>query len=271
MSRSCSSCTIHIQNLNLTRGNKNLFSNFNLSASGGTISAILGPSGCGKTSLLHIIASLLKGQSGSVEVSCSADKHSISQIKPAYLFQEPRLLPWHTIERNISLILEGRLMLDGSSIYDAKSARETALDYLTKVGLEKYALRYPSQLSGGERQRVSLARAFAFPSPVLLMDEAFQSQDIHLKLQLMDLLYMLHNENPRTVIMVTHDIRESLSLAERVIVLSGTPISILIDSPVPVKEVPSKTYIRFPKVLHELECNILRVMASIDECPVFPV
>ncbi|HOS29159.1 MAG TPA: ABC transporter ATP-binding protein [Treponemataceae bacterium] len=273
MFKSCPlACTIHVADITLSRGGKPLYESFNHVFKGGKITSILGPSGCGKTSLLHIISSLLKPQIGSISLSCSAEKnHSASDIKPSYLFQEHRLLPWYTAEKNISLILEGRQTLDGTLIYDKKSAAEAASDFLHKVGLSGYAQRYPSQLSGGERQRVSLARAFAFPSPVLLMDEAFQSQDIHLKLQLMDLLYKLHDESPRTVLMVTHDIREALSLSSHVLVLSGSPLVKRLDEDVPSKGLPSKTYIQFPKVLHDLECSILQILASINECPVYPV
>ncbi|HPX26473.1 MAG TPA: ABC transporter ATP-binding protein [Treponemataceae bacterium] len=273
MFKSCLlACTIHVTDISLTRSGKSLYESFDYVFKGGKITSILGPSGCGKTSLLHIISSLLKPQSGSVNLSCSVEKnHSVMDIKPSYLFQEHRLLPWHTAEKNISLILEGRQTLDGTLVYDKKTASLTALDYLDKVGLGGYANRYPSQLSGGERQRVSLARAFAFPSPVLLMDEAFQSQDIHLKLQLMDLLYKLHEESPRTVVMVTHDIREALSLSSHVLVLSGSPLVKRLDQDVPSKGLPSNTYIQFPKVLHDLECIILQILASINECPLYPV
>lgn len=273
MYKSCPlACTINVKNLSLSRGGKSLYESFDYVFNGGKVTSLLGPSGCGKTSLLHVIASLLSPQSGEVELSCSAEqKHKASAVKPSYLFQDARLLPWHTAEKNISIILEGRQKLDGTLTYDTKTAAQTALDFLDKVGLASLAQRYPSQLSGGERQRVSLARAFAFPSPILLMDEAFQSQDIHLKLQLMDLLYKLHEESPRTVIMVTHDIREALSMSSHVLVVSGSPLQIKLDQKVSVADLPSKTYIQFPKLLHDLECEILKVLAAIDECPLYPV
>lgn len=273
MYKSCPlACSITISNLTLSRGGKSLYENFNHVFKGGTISSILGPSGCGKTSLLHVISSLLKPEDGTITLSCSKEKsHSAIDIKPSYLFQDARLLPWYTAEKNISLILEGRQKLDGTIIYDKKTASEAALDFLNKVGLVSYANRYPSQLSGGERQRVSLARAFAFPSPILLMDEAFQSQDIHLKLQLMDLLFKLHEESPRTVVMVTHDIREALSMSSQVLVLTGSPLQKQIDMTLQNNELPSKTYIQFPKTLHDVECEILGILASIKECPLFPI
>lgn len=273
MFKSCPlACTISVSNMSLSRGGKQLYEAFNYTFTGGKITSILGPSGCGKTSLLHVISSLLKPNSGSVRLSCSIEEdHDAKEIKPSYLFQEHRLLPWYTVEKNISLILEGRQTLNGSFVYDKKNSQQTALDFLEKVGLTAYAQRYPAQLSGGERQRVSLARAFAYPSPILLMDEAFQSQDIHLKLQLMDLLFKLHEESPRTVLMVTHDIREALSLSSRVLVLTGSPLHIRLNEPVPSDGLPSATYIQFPKRLHDLECTILQILASINECPVYPV
>lgn len=258
-------CTVHVQDLSISRGGKNLYDDFNYEFTAGKISSILGPSGCGKTSLLHCIAGLLQAQKGTIRVSCSVQKlQSDFDIKTSYLFQEPRLLPWHTAERNISLMLEGKKKLDGST-YDERSSHIVALDFLDKVGLSQYAHRFPSQLSGGERQRVALARAFAFPSPVLLMDEAFQSQDIHLKLQLMDLLYKLHQESPRTVISVTHDIREALSISDHVLVISGSPLEKKLDRNVPSQDLPSKTYIQFSKPLHILEFDILKILASIQD------
>jgi len=169
--------------------------------SDGLITAILGPSGCGKTTLLNHIA------------------FHRPETHAGYIFQEPRLLPWRTLEKNIALCLEGT----------AHERKDRARQYLAKVGLEKRASAFPASLSGGERQRVSIARAFSFPAPVLLMDEPFQSQDPALKTQLIAVVKALQEEEKRTVIFVTHDVREATALADRAIVLSGRPVTVALD------------------------------------------
>ena len=110
--------------------------------------------------------------------------------------------------------------------------KDRADEYLRKVGLEKRAGEYPALLSGGERQRASIARAFSCPSHILLMDEPFQSQDLALKRQLIELVLELQAIEKRTILAVTHDIHEAVDLADHAIVISGSPVSILLDIPV---------------------------------------
>jgi len=113
--------------------------------------------------------------------------------------------------------------------YGKKEARERALRFLRLVGLEDKARAYPDTLSGGQRQRAAMARAFAFPSPVILMDEPFQALDLPLRLQLMDLFSDILKVEPRAAIVVTHDPREAIYLADRVTVLSGKPARATLD------------------------------------------
>jgi len=195
---------MNIENLNVSFGQKIIYRDFSLAIADRTVTAILGPSGCGKTTLLNAIA------------------FSRPDIRTAYIFQEPRLLPWCTLEKNIALVLEG----------DNATKKERARGYLDKVGLGNRAGDYPSRLSGGERQRASIARAFSYPAPVLLMDEPFQSQDPALKVQLIDLVKRLQEEEMRTIIAVTHDVREAAALADRAVILGGRPVSVVLDIPV---------------------------------------
>ncbi len=195
---------MQITKLNVSFGERTIFSDFSISFEDHAVTVILGPSGCGKTTLLNSIA-LEKADS-----------------MVSYIFQEPRLIPWCTLEKNITLILKG----------SPEQKRERSLLYLAKVGLEKRAGEYPGKLSGGERQRAAIARAFAYPSPVLLMDEPFQSQDPGLKLQLISLVKELQAEEKRTIIAVTHDVREAVALADRALILNGSPVSIILDTPV---------------------------------------
>lgn len=193
-----------ISALTVNYAQRSVFDDFSVTFENGKTTVILGPSGCGKTTLLNHIAF------GGI-----ADKVS-------YIFQEPRLLDWMTLAKNIETVLP----VSGSE------ALARAHYYLARVGLLDRAGDYPDRLSGGERQRVSIARAFAFPSPILLMDEPFQSQDISSKIQLVNLVRELQNEDKRTVISVTHDIREAEALADRVLVLKGSPARIVLDVPV---------------------------------------
>jgi len=188
-----------IESLSVSYGDRTVFSDFSIDFPEDEITVILGPSGVGKTTLLNSLAV------GSV----------------SYVFQEPRLIPWHTVERNLSLVLPG----------DQRAARDRAREYLAKVGLGDRLRSFPDRLSGGERQRVSIARAFAYPAPLLLMDEPFQSQDPATKAQLIDLVRALRAEEHRTVIAVTHDLREAAALADRAVVLAGRPARIALDLP----------------------------------------
>lgn len=170
------------------------------------ITAILGPSGCGKTTLLHLLAGLMKPQQGEVT----------SLTKLSYLFQEPRLLPWLTVRENIALVLETEL---------SRQELELKVNQVLKAtGLMNYAAYYPAQLSGGLKQRVAMARAFAYPAPVLLMDEPFKSLDLKMRFQLMKDFLQLWEEEPRTVIMVTHEIKEAVFLGRQILLFSEKPV-----------------------------------------------
>lgn len=212
-----------------------VYRNFSVSFAAGTITAIVGKSGCGKTTLLNIIA--------------SAEETS-------YLFQEPRLLPWRTLKKNIMLVLAAKM--------DKDCADKTAAKMLSRVGLADRLNAFPADISGGERQRAALARAFAYPASVLLMDEAFQSQDTALKIKLMDNFLFLRAEeaeNRRTAILVTHDIREALCLAERIIVLDGRPVHIALDRQLEPRTVSVyEAYTNPPEHLRRIERDVFAML-----------
>lgn len=193
-----------LSEINRVYGDTVLYRDFSLELREGSVTAILGPSGCGKTTLLNEIAS------------------RAADIPLSYVFQEPRLIPWRTLGENISLVLSG----------DTNARKNRALRYLERVGLGDRANDYPENLSGGERQRVSIARAFAVPSAVLLMDEPFQSQDATTKAQLIALFMELQKYEKRTIVAVTHDTREAKAIAERAILLTGRPVRIALDTPI---------------------------------------
>ncbi|MGJ0847662.1 NitT/TauT family transport system ATP-binding protein [Tissierella praeacuta DSM 18095] len=170
---------------------------------------ILGPSGCGKTTLLNIIAGIIKKDSGEI-IGFNKDI--------SFVFQEDRLIEWKNIEENISFVLKGKM--------DKEQIKATIDKYLKLVKLEEYKYYYPKELSGGMRQKISILRAFAYPSKLLIMDEPFKSLDINSKQILIDFFKELRIIENRTCIIVTHDIEEALTLGDRIIILTGKPTAV---------------------------------------------
>ncbi|MCT4686956.1 ABC transporter ATP-binding protein [Vallitalea sp.] len=199
---------IKLNNINKTFDDLTILKDFNLSIDEDKIVCFLGASGCGKTTLLNIISGTLEYDRGSIEGIDS---------NVSYIFQDTRLLPWATIENNIKFVL--------------KSNKNINVDQLTKkyidiVKLSKFSDYYPKQLSGGMKQRVSIARAFAYGSQILLMDEPFQGLDYDLKIELINAFLELWEEDNRTVIFVTHDLDEALLLSDKIYILDGRPVKI---------------------------------------------
>ncbi len=175
-----------------------------------SVTAIVGPSGCGKTTLLNLIAGIIRADSGSLG--------NFSGASFSYSFQEPRLLPWLSAIDNIRFALSGT----------AEMGREgRCRRFLEEAGLGDFADAKPPALSGGMKRRLSLARAFAYPSDVLLLDEAFSAVDLKLRIEIMDLFSLLWREERRTAILVTHDIQDALYLADEILVLSSRPARLL--------------------------------------------
>jgi NitT/TauT family transport system ATP-binding protein len=202
-----------------------VFSDFSLELQNNDFPAVfLGPSGCGKTTLLRLIAGLLPPATGSVTVDAEAASGQPANSpgpSVSFVFQEPRLLPWLTVEENVSLPL--------TKLYGRNGARIRALDFLELVALKEKASALPRELSGGQQQRAAIARAFAYPAPLLLLDEPFHSLDIPLRIELMELtLGLLEREN-RAAAAVTHEPREAVYLANRIIVLGKPPAGTVYD------------------------------------------
>ena len=198
-------------NISKAYGEVTLFNDFSIGFDEGKITCILGPSGCGKTTLLNIIGGLVKPDSGSME---EFEGKAIS-----YIFQDPRLLPWKTDRGNIEFVLSQEL--------SAMERKKIADRFIHLVELEDFADYYPAKLSGGMRQRVSIARAFAYPSDIILMDEPLKGLDIKLKLNLIRTFSRIWETDKRTVIFVTHDVEESLLLSNEILVLSKAPVHIV--------------------------------------------
>jgi NitT/TauT family transport system ATP-binding protein len=181
---------------------------------------ILGPSGSGKTTFLKLLGGLLKPLSGKINFFFGLGTENSTPVS-AFMFQEPRLLPWLPVLENISVPLE--------KTFGKEGAKKRARDFLSLVSLEEKEKVFPAELSGGQAQRISMARAFAWSAPVLLMDEPFQSLDIPLRKNLMDLTLSLLEKEKRFLVMATHDPREAVYLGGRIIVLGKSGGGIVFD------------------------------------------
>jgi len=191
----------------------------------GQLASIVGPSGCGKSTLLRCIAGLIKPTSG--RVSLHGDDVSGVPEDLAVVFQDysRSLFPWLSVAKNVEFPLRWRNL--------SRTERRTrAQEALESVGLSGVGSKFPWQLSGGMQQRVSIARALASQPALLLMDEPFASVDAQTRFELEDLTRRVQRENGSTVLVVTHDIDESVYLSDRVLVLSKSPAKIVADLPV---------------------------------------
>lgn len=186
---------------------------------GGEFVALLGPSGCGKTTLLKLIAGTLRPDYG--EIYAGERRLTGPSSSIAMVFQNFNLLPWKSVMENVKTGIE--LQANGDGI----PAEEVASEWLRKVGLDDVADDYPAALSGGMKQRVGLARALAVDPDILLMDEPFGALDAQTKDRLQTELLELWGAQEKTILFVTHDIDEAIYLADRVLVLSEKPATIV--------------------------------------------
>lgn len=198
----------------------------NLTVNKGEFVSIIGPSGCGKSTLLNIISGLLKPTSG--EVYVEGEKVNGPCPKVGYMFQSDLLLPWRTAIANVELGLEIRGV-------KKEIRKKIAEDIIKRVGLSGFEKHYPHELSGGMRQRIALARTLVINPSVLLMDEPFGALDAQTRILLGNEVLRIWREYRKTIIFVTHDLSEAISLAQRVLVMSKRPGTIkaeyLVDLP----------------------------------------
>lgn len=187
----------------------------------GEFVSIVGPSGCGKSTLLNMMAGFLSPTTGSIRV---AGQLVQGQVPPAlgYIFQKDTLLPWYTVRKNIALGLKFQ------GVAAAQIERRVA-ELLELGHLGGFAQAYPHQLSGGMRRRVALLMSLAVEPRILLLDEPFGALDTHTKTHLHRELIEIWRKLGQTVVMVTHDLDEAITLSDRVIVLSGPPSRVLLD------------------------------------------
>ena len=198
---------ISIKNLTKEYSGLKVFENFSIDFDDNVINCILGESGCGKTTLLNIISSIENYSKGEIT--------GVEGCTFSYIFQEPRLLNWYNVRENMKYVM------DDCGI----PGFEDRIDkYLKITGLYEYSKLYPRQLSGGMKQRLSIARAFAYPGDILLMDEPFKALDMKRKKELTGESLKLWKEDNRTVLFVTHELEEALMMADNIHILGDNPL-----------------------------------------------
>jgi NitT/TauT family transport system ATP-binding protein len=224
-----------------------------LSIREGEFVALLGPSGCGKSTILNMIATLLSTSSGEILIDGKAIDPRRPDPKVGYVFQRDTLFPWRTVQANIGYALE----LSGVPAAERRERTETAL---AQAGLQGFGHYYPASLSGGMRQRAALMRTLIVQPQILLMDEPFGALDTHTKLEMHRVLLNIWEREKQTVLFVTHDLGEALTLSDRIILLSARPGRVkdefIVDFPRPrdavtLRETPAYGAL-FSRIWHSL-------------------
>ena len=204
-------------------GETKALENISFTVNPGEFIAIVGPSGCGKSTLLSMIAGLIYPEIGSIQLNGAPISRSKSQI--GYMLQKDHLFEWRTILQNILLGLEISNRAD-------ETAKAKVMQMLKTYGLDSFADAKPSQLSGGMRQRAALIRTLVLEPDLLLLDEPFSALDYQTRLTVADDIWGIIKKEQKTAILVTHDLSEAVSMADRILVLSSRPGKLVKDVPI---------------------------------------
>lgn len=210
---------IIFKNFSFSYPDKEIYKDFNAVFFGGKINVVLGASGVGKTTLLNALTGL-SGFDGEIE---NIPKNV------SYIFQSDRLVKTISVEKNLDFVLK-------NAIRD-KTARKNAIYDMAKLlEISDVLKRLPTEISGGQAQRVQMARAFLYPSEVMLLDEPFKGLDVSLKTRLIKKFLELWGRDGRTVVLVTHDVYDALLMGDKVFVLSGSPADIVYETELTVEK-----------------------------------
>lgn len=236
-------------------GETQALSDITFSLPPGEFTAVVGPSGCGKSTLLSLIAGLMRAESGEILLNGTPLTENSSRI--GYMLQHDHLFEWRTVYRNVVLGAEINRSLD-------EKTKKRAEELLEQYGLAQFARSKPSELSGGMRQRAALIRTLLLDPELLLLDEPFSALDYQTRLNVSDDIGQIIRKSGKTALLVTHDLSEAVSLADRIIILSPRPatvsdilpVSFSLDNDTPLgrRNAPEfKTY--FNKIWKELNQN----------------
>ena len=208
-----------------------------------SIVSLIGPSGCGKSTLLNMIAGLYPPSEGAVLYADTIVKDVNTDV--GYMTQKDNLLPWRTVFDNVALPLE----LAG---WSKPRLQEAAQAMITQVGLEGFENKFSSELSGGMRKRVCLARMLLYRPQALLLDEPFAALDAQLRITMHELLLKLWAENRQTILLVTHDLVEAITLADRVVVFTKRPARIAFERTIDLARPRDVKDVRFTPQFHAI-------------------
>lgn len=226
---------LKIENLTKDFENLSVIENLNLEIKRNEIVAIIGPSGCGKSTLLNIISGISKKYEGKIHTS----KPTIG-----YVFQDDRLLPWMNVFENVKVVND-------------YAKEEDILKIIKDVGLDGFERSYPDTLSGGMRQRCAIARGFNYDCDLLLMDEPFKSLDYNLRIEMLNTLISIWKKSKKSILFITHEIDEALTVANRIIVLKKRPTTIqkqiiLDKDSIGARDINDDRYIEYRKEIIDL-------------------
>jgi NitT/TauT family transport system ATP-binding protein len=207
---------LRVRDLAVGYGEEPVIEGVSLEVAPGKFVSLVGPSGSGKTSILRAVSGLLTPRSGGIELNGSSDSLG-------FLFQDDALLPWRTASENVALGLRIRKL-------PTKAAESEADAWLSRLGLEGFGARFPHELSGGQRKRVAIAQILALKPKLLLMDEPFASLDAIVRTRItQELLNWVEREH-LSVLLVTHDLEEALTVSDTVYLLSQGPKARVVNS-----------------------------------------
>lgn len=257
---------VKLDNVSLTYGGPGgtlAVDELNMSVKKGEFAAVVGPSGCGKSTLMKLATGLQFPQKGAVYVGGDTVTQPVTNAGMA--FQNSTLLPWRTTLSNILLPLE--IVQPHRKKFRSNKAGyvQRAEDILATVGLKGFGEKYPWQLSGGMQQRANLCRALIHEPELLMLDEPFGALDAFTREELWCVIRDLHQLHKFTVILVTHDLREAVFLADRVFVMSARPGKIILEKEVGLERPRDLevTYEReFTDIVHELRGHIAQARAA---------
>ena len=236
----------------LGSGSTLALSSINLAIERGSFVSLCGPSGCGKSTLLSMVLGLQDTTAGEVRVG--GERVTAPSMKIGTVFQDASLMPWRTVVSNILYPIELRKL-------PQKPFRERAMELLELTGLRKFADHYPAQLSGGMRQRVAICRALIGDPDILLMDEPFSALDALTREEISVELQSIWSARGKTVLFVTHSIREAVFLSDRVIVMGLTPGRIVEEFAIDLERPRTfaiETHPHFNELIHEIRESISR-------------